>query len=301
MGYYVLAVLAVFFWSFNVIVASFLKDILEPWQIAYFRWIIAAVCLLPFTLPAIIRQRRILWRHGWFVLALSAIGIAFSNTCVYYAANTVSAIDMSLISVTGPVFLLIFARIFSGTRLHGAQRIGLALTIIGLFLVLLHGRLNSFRGMHLAIGDVWMFGMASTFGLYSYLMTKKPRGLGQTPLLAVTVTIGALLTLPLFLYENTFNPLTAHNMTPTVIAIMLYMGVFNSVLAYLFWNTALGKLGSLRAGSLYYLMPVFSTIAAHYLLGEQIFPAQLAGGLVILSGIWLTNTGRRRGLKIERP
>ena len=301
MGYYLLAILAVFFWSFNVIVASYLKETLLPWQIAYFRWFIAAVCLLPFTLPRILKQRRILLKHTWFILALSAIGIAFSNTCAYYAATTVSAIDMSLISITGPVFLLLFAHVFSGVRLHQFQRIGLGLILMGLFLVLFHGRLNTLKSFHFAWGDLWMFGLASSFGLYSYLMTRKPRSLGQTTLLAVTVSIGCLLTVPLFMYENTLNPLTHENMTKTVILIMLYMGVFNSVLAYLFWNVALNKLGSLRAGSLYYLMPVFSTITAHYILGERVFVSQLIGGAVILSGIWLTNTGRRSRLKIERP
>lgn len=301
MGYYLLAILAVFFWSFNVIVASYLNETLLPWQIAYFRWFIAAVCLLPFTLPRILKQRRILLKHIWFILALSAIGIAFSNTCAYYAATTVSAIDMSLISITGPVFLLLFAHVFSGVRLHQFQRIGLGLILMGLFLVLFHGRLNTLKSFHFAWGDLWMFGLASSFGLYSYLMTRKPRSLGQTTLLAVTVSIGCLLTVPLFMYENTLNPLTHENMTKTVILIMLYMGVFNSVLAYLFWNVALNKLGSLRAGSLYYLMPVFSTITAHYILGEKVFVSQLIGGAVILSGIWLTNTGRPSRLKIERP
>lgn len=117
----------------------------------------------------------------------------------------------------------------------------------------------------------------------------------------MTVFIGMLLTLPLFIPECYINPLTARNMTPEVVAVMLGLGIFNSVLAYLFWNISLNNLGNLRAGSLYYLMPVFSTLEARFILNEPVFAAQIFGGLVILIGIFLTNARRPDSLRFERP
>ena len=301
MGYYILAILAVFFWSFNVIIGVWLRDVLLPWQIAFFRWFIAAAVLLPWTIKDLIRHRKTLWQNADLIFWVSLIGIAFSNTCVYYAAYTVSAVDMSLISVTGPVFLLLFSRLFDGFRLTGRQRLGLGLTIIGLFFVLLHGRFSRLSQLHFATGDLWMLGMAASFGLYSFLMSKKPRRIGQATLLSLTVFIGMLLTLPLFIPECYINPLTARNMTPEVVTVMLGLGIFNSVLAYLFWNISLNNLGNLRAGSLYYLMPVFSTLEARFILNEPVFVAQIFGGLVILIGIFLTNARRPDSLRFERP
>lgn len=64
MGYYILAILAVFFWSFNVIIGVWLRDVLLPWQIAFFRWFIAAAVLLPWTIKDLIRHRKTLWQNA---------------------------------------------------------------------------------------------------------------------------------------------------------------------------------------------------------------------------------------------
>ena len=80
MVYYFLAVLAVFFWSFNAIVGRDLMYILTPWQIAFFRWFIAFLLLIPSTWRDIWKHRRLLWRHRTLVFWQALIGITFSNT-----------------------------------------------------------------------------------------------------------------------------------------------------------------------------------------------------------------------------
>ncbi len=300
MAYYMLAVLAVFFWSFNVIVGTYFIGVLLPWQIAFIRWFIAALVLVPITFKHIIQYKNVLLKHWQLIFWLSLIGIAISNTCVYYASYTVSAIEMSLFSVTGPVFLIIFSWIFLGISLSLKQQLGLVITLFGLVMVIVHGRLENLLEMRFVTGDLWMLAMASTFGLYSFLMSKKPKELPQLTLLSVTVIVGMILTIPYFIIECQANPLTDHNMTPTVIGIMLYMGIFNSFLAYLFWNAALDKMGELKVGSLYYLMPIFSTIEAHLILSERIYLSQVFGGIIIIIGILLTNAKRKKRLRIER-
>lgn len=300
--WYTLATLGVLFWSFNVIVSRYLLGVLLPWQIAFFRWFIAALILLPFTYKEIWKYRHILLKHWKWVLLASAIGIAFCNTFVYIAGYTVTAVEMSLISVTGPVFLIVFSRLAGYITVSWKQKLGLALSTIGVFIIILHGRLINLEKLHLQVGDFWMLLMAMSFGFYSFLMTKKPPKISQTSLLSVTVIIGTIITIPLFIHDTIVNPFTPQNVNTTTVLIMIYMGLVNSVLAYLAWNTALDHLGSIKTGVVYYLMPVFSTIEAYFLLNEQIYSAQLWGGLLILVGIYMTNQQKtKRRLFIERP
>lgn len=299
--WYLLAVVAVFLWSFNVIVSRYLLGILLPWQIAFFRWVLAAIILLPFTWKDIWAHRKVYKRHFKWVLALSAFGIAFSNTFVYMAGYTITAVEMSLIQVTGPLFLIIFSRIAGIIQMSKTQIFGLLLTIFGVFTIILHGRYLDIGKLHLKIGDFWMLMTAVTFGYYSFLMTKKPREIKQMSLLSLTVVIGMIITIPFFIYDTMQNPLTAHNMNLTTGLIMVYMGLFNSVLAYLAWNTALNRLDSMRVGMIYYTMPVFSTIEAYLILHEQVFWAQLWGGALIIFGIYLANKRVHKHLFIERP
>lgn len=299
--WYFLAVLGVFFWSFNVIVSRYLLGVLYPWQIAFFRWLIAALILLPFTYKDIWEHRRIYLKHWKWVLALSFFGIALSNTFVYIAGYTVTAVEMSLIQVTGPIFLIVFSRLAGIITISNKQRFGLLLCMIGVITIILHGRFMDLEKLHLEIGDFWMLMTAVTFGYYSYLMTKKPTEVGQMSLLSLTVVLGTVICIPLLIYDTVLNPFTSANVNWTTFLIMIYMGLFNSVLAYLCWNTALDKLDSIKVGMVYYLMPVFSTIEAYFILNEEIYTAQLWGGILILIGIFLTNQKKPRKLIFERP
>ena len=70
---------------------------------------------------------------------------------------------------------------------------------------------------------------------------------------------------------------------------MLFMGVFNSLLAYLAWNRALEKGDTVHIGMIYYLMPVFSSFESWIILSEPLEWIHLIGAIIILCGILLTN------------
>lgn len=300
MRYYMLAVVSVFFWSFNVIIGSYLQNILTPWQIAFFRWSIACFLLMPFVAKNVWRHRRVYLKHSGLIVAMSAIGITFSNTFVYYASYTVTAIEMSLIAVTGPIFLILFAHFLGKERIRLHQLIGIIAALAGVITMITKGRLLSLGSIQWHIGDLWMVGMALSFGFYSYLMSEKPKELPEIPLLSVCVFIGAIFCTPFFVYDCFQHPLNSTNITSTTVSILLYMGVFNSVLAYLFWNISLVKVGSLKLSIVYYIMPIFSTIEAFFILSERVYWSQLGGGILILGGILLANARRRQKWKIER-
>ena len=300
MIYYFLAILAILFWSFNAIVGKDMMYILTPWQIAFFRWFIAFLILIPSTYKDIWNHRRLLWQNRWLIFWLALIGITLSNTFVYIASYSVSAIQISLISVTGPMFLILFSVLFSGLRISLRQKIGFLITGFGLLAVILKGHF-SWEALDFQWGDLWMILMAGTFGFYSFLNTKKPKILKQITFLSVVIFWGTIMCIPPFICETIKHPLTMDHLTPKVIGIMVYMGLCNSVLAYLFWNLAINKKGAIRVGMLYYLMPIFTTIEAYLILKEQLVAAQIYGGILILGGILLTNWQAKHNLRIERP
>lgn len=76
--------------------------------------------------------------------------------------------------------------------------------------------------------------------------------------------------------------------------IFVYLGVFNSVLAYLAWNSALARLGPTETGIIYYLQPVFSMIGAYIALSSPIYVAQIVGGLLVLSGVVIVGRFQRK-------
>ncbi|MCV6596935.1 MAG: DMT family transporter [Mangrovicoccus sp.] len=71
-------------------------------------------------------------------------------------------------------------------------------------------------------------------------------------------------------------------------ALVGYVGIFPSLLAFLCWNYGVSKVGPEAAGFFINLMPVFATTLAWALLGEAITAPQLAGAALIIGAIALS-------------
>ncbi|MBQ3696116.1 MAG: DMT family transporter [Alphaproteobacteria bacterium] len=286
---YLLAVFAVFCWSFNVVAASVLVGKLTPWQIAALRWIIPSFIIFPFTFNILRKNIKVILKHKIWLIWTAFWGITISNTCVYYAAYSVNPVTLSLIGATGPLFLIFFSWVIKKTQLYKEQIYGLLITLIGVCLIVMHGRMGGL-GLGIAAGDWWMLITAITFGYYSFLVANKPPQLPHLPLLACCLILGALFCLPMFVWDTIYNPLNFKtNFTQEIIWIVMGLGVFNSLIAYLCWNHAMDKADPVKVGMIYYLMPVFSTLESWLILGEGIHPIHVIGAIIIFIGIFYSN------------
>ena len=89
-------------------------------------------------------------------------------------------------------------------------------------------------------------------------------------------------------------------LTPQSAASILYLAVFASVLAFIFWNQAVRSIGANRAGPFVHLMPVFSTLLAVIFLDERIALYHAQGAVLIFLGIVISSTGRHQLLLKDR-
>ncbi len=296
---YLYAVLAVLFWSANVIIARYFANIFTPWQISFYRWFFAAIVLLPFVMKDIYKNWNFVVKNWQIIFWLSITGIVLMNTFSYIAGKTITAVEMSLIGVMGPVFIVILSRIFYGMKITPKQILGIIISFIGVVAIILHGKFLNLGNFKFHIGDFWMLMLAFSFGVYSVIMVKRPKEISQLTLLSLTIFLGVIIILPLFLWEVATNPV-CNKWNLISVGSFVYMGIFNSILSYLFWNLSLEKIGSLKASVIYYLMPVFSSIEAYFLLGEEIYKVQIYGGLLVILGIYLTNKHTKE-VNFERP
>ncbi len=297
MGYF-LAVLSVFLWSFNVIVSRYFSNVFSPVQISFLRWALVVIILFPFIIKDVWKNSEKLYKNWKIILALSVIGIVIMNNLTYVAGKTISAVDMSLFAVLGPIFLLILSHCFLKTVITKKQILGISISFIGVITIILQGKFLSIGNFKFAQGDFYMLLFALSFGVYSILMIKKPKNISGITLLFVMALIGTLIKLPLFLYGICEHPII-WNLNIKNILIFLYLALFNSIIAFLGWNYALVKIGGIKASMIYYLMPVFSSVSAYFILGEKIHPSQIYGGILVLLGIILSN--KKEKAEIERP
>ena len=80
------------------------------------------------------------------------------------------------------------------------------------------------------------------------------------------------------------------NISQASIGSIVYVALFASILAYIFWNKAIQIIGANKTGIFIHLMPVFSIILAIIFLDEMLRGYHIKGTILIFSGILLTTT-----------
>ena len=284
---YFFAIGATAIWSGNFIIARGLTDSIPPISLAFWRWIVAVAVFLPFALKSLIAERNTLRKHIPYLLITSLLGITIFNTLIYFAGHTTTAINLSLISITFPIFIVIFSRIIYRELITFRKGFGIILVATGVILLITKGNIAQLLNISFAIGDLWMLLAAITFAIYSILLKRKPEKLSIWALQLSTFIIGLIFLFPFFLWENMTGPSTQFH-TKTIISI-LYVGIFASLSAFILWNKAIIKVGPSKAGMIYYTLPLFSGISAHFFLNESISATHFYSALFIITGIITAN------------
>jgi drug/metabolite transporter (DMT)-like permease len=280
-----LLVAATLFWSGNFVLGRALNAELPPVGLAFWRWTVAALVLLPFAGPSLWRRRALLapqWRR---LLVLSVLGVATFNTLVYVGLHSTTAVNAALVYATTPALIAALTLALFGERLRSAALAGVALSFFGVALIILKGRLASLLALSVAPGDLLILLATLAYALYTVLLPRWPTGLPPFAFLLAIFILGALELLPFYAWEmaaGRFMPLDA-----TAAAAVLYVAVCASILAYVSWNVGTQLIGARRAGLASNLMPIFTSVLGVLLLGEHFAWFHGAGVALIFAGIWL--------------
>lgn len=283
-----LAVLAAIIWSGNFIAARGVIKEIPPVSLAFYRWLTAAVIIFPFAAKQF-RSEWIVVKRSWnYLFWASLTGIALFNTLVYIGAHYTSAINLALIGTTSsPIIAIVLARIFLKEKIDRLKIAGMVLCISGVLFLLSHGKIQNLLTLQFTRGDGWILIAALCFAIYNTLVRKKPAGISPVNYLFIIFSFGTLLLLPFYLWEIAHtNPVKWNS---NLFFIILYLGLGASVVSFLFWNIAIGKLGAGRTALFGNLIPVFSSAEAALLLGEKFTWVHLSSMVLVFAGILLAN------------
>ena len=276
---YLLAVFTVMMWSMNLIYAKYLAGKLTPEEISFYRWAIAVIAMFPFVFHELKNNFRLIFKHLKFIFIMALSGIGGLNLLVYYAGYTAAATDMSLISILGPVFLVLLSR----QRVSLLQTVGIFITIFGVVMIILNGRFNSLSAFHFVPGDVFMLGSAFLFALYSLSQQHAPKDISPLLMLFAAIFLCAAGFGVPVLVNGSFMNIAAYS--AEIWTILIILGVVNSFLAYLCWDKAMVKIGAVSAGALYYTMPVFTMLFSYLFLGDKPDIAKILGMGIVCIGV----------------
>ncbi len=290
----ILAVTATIVWSGNFIVARGVIDRIPPISLAFYRWLMASVIILPIGYKATTQDFPVIRKNWKYLFWVSLSGVTLYNTFLYVAGHYSPAINLALIATTtSPVMAIILAAVFLKEKIHLLRLIGLLICICGILLLLSGGSVDNLLGFHFSTGDWWLLTGALWFAIYNTLVKIKPPGISALGFLVVVFSLGTAMLFPFYIWELSISPPVLFDWN--LAGIILYLGLGACVISYLCWNEAIRILGAARTSLFGNLIPVFSTLEAVLILDERITTIHAVSGVIVIAGLVLANfqTGRK--------
>jgi drug/metabolite transporter (DMT)-like permease len=254
--------------------------------LSFLRWSLAFLLILPFAWKHLRRDWAAIRGRLGTMVVLSVTGISAFNTLQYWALEHTQALNTLLLQSAAPLFVAGWSLVLLGVRLTLAQAGGIALSLSGVLVILLHGDLTTLGNIEFNKGDVIFMVALVIFGLYSVLSLKRPDIHGLS-FVGFTFGCGAVCLIPLFSWELLTRPVM--QLDTTNLLTLFYVAVFPSTLAYLCFNRGVQLIGANRAAPFFHVVPVFGSVMAIVFLGEHPQLFHLIGFALVLTGVFVAS------------
>jgi len=289
---YILLVIAPLCWAGNIVLARGVAEIIPPVSLAFWRWTIAFIILLPLAWKYAKQDWGLMILHWKMMIFLSLTGISLFNVFLYTAVHTTTAINGALIQSVMPAVIILISVMLFNDKINRIQASGVSLCVIGATLVVLHGKFSNFLSLSFTQGDLLMIIAVIFYALYSACLRKRPR-IHPLSFLVYTFGIGALFLLPFYIWEMVYIDIGEIN--KKFVFSILYVAIFPSIVGYFCWNKGIEMIGANRGGLFINLIPVFASLMAIIWLNELLMIFHVVGLVLIFIGMFLFNrysTGR---------
>ena len=267
---------------------SLVKDIM-PFYLQGFGFIVIRVsgAALLFLLASSQIKERINWRaHGWRILACAVFGVAANMLMFFKGLEITTPINGAVLMLATPIFVLLLNIVINKERMNLLQGIGVLLAAFG-SIMLMSGK--SFQlSSSTYMGDLLILLNAISYAMYLVLAKDLLRQYHTLTVSKYTFLIGAILVLPFGypeLVQGKFN-----EMTPVIIAEVLFIIVCTTFVTYLLNAWAIQQAGPNIVGAYIYLQPILASIIAIILKKDTLTAYKMFSILLIFAGVFITTT-----------
>jgi len=278
-----MALMAMMFWGVSYVWTKIVLDYYQPLTIMFLRLSLSALLMY-----MLIRQRKEVLHikredyRTFFLLALFSPFFYFIGET--YGLMHVSPTIAAVVIATIPLFAPVLGFLGFRERLSAINIAGFFISFAGVWVMILD---QEFRFSASPLGVLLLFfAVAAALANLVYLKRLTSR---YTPFTIIFVQngLGAMMFLPVFLLFESSGFLLAR---PSYAALgsLLALALFGSTLAFVFYTASVRKLGIAKTSIFGNLIPIFAAIISAIVLKETIDPGKVAGMLLVIGGLLLT-------------
>ncbi|HCG7247645.1 TPA: DMT family transporter [Vibrio parahaemolyticus] len=285
---YLLPFFTVMIWGGNSIVNKMAASTIEPSAMSFYRWFVAMVLLTPFCLPAVIKQRHVIRPYLTKLAFLALLGMVLNQSLGYYAGLTTTASNMALITSLVPLISVFLSVPLLGKSVSMLSIVGGVISLGGLAFMLGHGDVTYFLHQDMTQGDSLMLLAALVYAAYCVLLKRWKMPFNSLTLVYMQGFFSVIMLTPLWLSSEQLLP------SQEALPLIAYAGIAASIFAPLMWVKAIDLIGADSSAMFMNLMPVVSVALATTLLGEEVHVYHIIGGLMVISGVILSQIKVRK-------
>lgn len=261
-------------WAGNAVVGRLMAPSVPPLSLNAMRWALAFVLLLPLARGLFSRLGEV--RQRWPYLALTGLlGMGCYNALQYQALRSSSALNVTLIAASLPVWMLAVGALAFKTRATRRQLVGAILSLLGVATVLARGHLARLADVHFVPGDLLMLLAIFSWAIYSWLLARPPGHMqgAQRPdwnwaeALMAQLLFGLVFAGSMAGVEQAVTT-QAIAWGPGLALTLAYVAIGPSLIAYRCWGLGVSQAGPAIAAFFGNLTPVFAALMSAALLGE---------------------------------
>jgi len=289
-------------WASNAIVGRLSvaggAPLVSPLTLNFLRWALMLLILAPIVWMAGRRARdadgplHTMRRHWRIFLAFGLLAIASYNSLQYMALRTSTAINVTLIAASGPLFTLLIGRLFFAEPAARRAWLGAALSLVGVLVVLTGGDAERVLGLRFVVGDLLMIVATIVWALYSWLLRRHRPEVTVLTFLLLQTGFGVALSVPLVGVEWITGDFVLV-LGGATLAVVLWVATGPSLVAYWCWDRGVAEAGPLLPMFFANLTPLFAALMSAALLREPPHGFHAVAFLLIVGGIVVAQRPRR--------
>lgn len=283
----VLLITATFFWGGNAVVGRFLAPGFSPITISFIRIFFSVIIILPFIIEPLKKDWPQFKKHIGLFFWFALTGVIGYNFMSYWALAYTTAINVAILNSLSPIFMMFLSFIIM--REYPKRNVVLAviISLIGVMWVMFDGSITRLMSIQWNIGDVIMLGGVVSWAVYSILLVRNKVKIHPLALFGYSSIFAVTLLAPFTLYEWLRYDSVFSTATVTQWLGLLYLGIFPSIVSFIFWNRSVFLMGPSRCSVYMNLTAIFAAILGFILIHETLSFAQVIGGFLISIGVYI--------------
>ena len=279
----------------NLIVARGGVEVVPPISLAFWRWTVVFLILLPFTYISLKKNLRAIKKEYKKLFFLGTMGCGVCGAFPFLAGETTTVINMGIIYTSSPVFIILISYCFFNEKINTTKIAGLIICLFGVFVIIIKGNLNLLINLKFTIGDLWMLAAAIGWALYSIYLFYWKSKLQIFERFTLISFFGALSLLPFYISEELFYKQTTFG--NEFYLWVVFAAISPGIIAFTLYTMSQKKLGASLTGFTLYVFTVYGAIYGYFLFDEKFENYHIIGTILVFFGIYLARKNNVKKIK----